>query len=150
MKLEDELKMKKFSSPFHRATLSIVFTGNWLTERISAVLKPHGLSEQQYNVLRILRGQHGKPINMQSIQERMLHSMSNATRLVEKLRIKGFVKRHICEENRRKVDIYITEKGMKLLADLDVVVKKNETLLFKNLNEKEAEQIGKLLDKMRE
>jgi DNA-binding MarR family transcriptional regulator len=149
MKLEDEIKMKKFNSPHHRAALSIIFPGNWLIEKTNAILKPHGLSDQQYNVLRILRGQNGKPINMQSVQERMLHTTSNATRLVEKLRIKGYVKRHICEENRRMVDIYITEKGLKLLADLDAIVKKNESLLFKNITEKEAEIIGKLLDKMR-
>ena len=149
MKLEEQLKIKKFTSAFHRAALGIIFTGNWLTEQTNSILKPHGLSEQQYNVLRILRGQHGKPINMQSVQERMLHPMSNTTRLVEKLRVKGLVKRHICEENRRMVEIFITEKGMKLLTDLDVLVKKNESAVFKTITESEALQIGKILEKIR-
>ena len=104
MKLEDELKMR-FKTPHDRALLSTVFTGVWLTDRFNRFLKQFGLSEQQFNVLRILRGQKGKPANLFLIQERMVHRMSNATRLVEKLRQKALVERVVCEEDRRKVEI---------------------------------------------
>lgn len=149
MKLEDELKMKKFVSAYQRANLNIIFTGFWLSDKFNAVLKPYGISEQQYNVLRILRGQNGKAINLLSVQERMIQKMSNATRLVEKLRKKGLVEREVCEQNRRQVDISITDKGLKLLEKIDIEIKEFESTLFKNIDEKDAQTIGDLLDKLR-
>ncbi len=149
MKLEDVLKMKKFESEYHRATLNIIYSGIWLLEQVNSVLKPYGLSDQQYNVLRILRGQKGKPANLFSIQERMIHPMSNATRLVEKLRLKGLVKREICEKNRRKVEITITKKGLDLLDEIQPAITKSENAMATQLSKKEAAQLADLLDKMR-
>ncbi len=149
MKLQDELKMKKFASEYHRASLNIMFTGFWLSEQFNEVLKPFAISEQQFNVLRILRGQNEKAINLLSVQERMIQKMSNATRLVEKLKKKGYVERKICEVNRRQVDISITDKGLQLLEELDAKVKLYEAKIFKNINEKEAKLIADLLDKLR-
>lgn len=149
MKLEDELKMEKFKSEYQRAFLNIMFTSYWLEDKHNDLFKSYDLSMQQYNVLRILRGQKGKPINLFSIQDRMIHKMSNATRLVEKLRLKGHVRRVTCEENRRKVEITITDKGLDLLEELEPKIKKAETDSFSNLSEKEANQLGRLLDKMR-
>lgn len=149
MKLEEELKMSKFPSPYHRASLNTIFTGAWLMERFNAVLKPFGISEQQYNVLRILRGQKGQPANLFTIQERMVHRMSNATRLVEKLRLKGFVERCTCEENRRKIEITITKAGLELLQKIEPQAKAHYKNITGNLTEKEAETVGRLLDKMR-
>lgn len=149
MKLEEELKMDKFRSDYQRTMLNILFTSYWMEEKANEVFKTFGISMQQYNVLRILRGQKGKPANLFLIQERMIHKMSNATRLVEKLRLKGYVKRITCEENRRKVEITITEKGLQLLEDIEPKIKKSETDTFSNLSEKEAVQLGRLLDKMR-
>lgn len=149
MKLEEELKMDKFRSEYQRTMLNILFTSYWMEEKANEVFKTFGISMQQYNVLRILRGQKGKPANLFLIQERMIHKMSNATRLVEKLRLKGYVKRITCEENRRKVEITITEKGLQLLEDIEPKMKKSETDTFSNLSEKEAVQLGRLLDKMR-
>jgi DNA-binding MarR family transcriptional regulator len=149
MKLEDELKMQKFQSPCQRATLNILFTAGWLAEKFNTVLKPYGISEQQYNVLRILRGQKGKTANLFMIQERMIHRMSNATRLVEKLRLKNYVKREVCEENRRMINIDITEKGLSVLEEIDLLNKDFETQLYRHLNIKEAIMIGDLLDKLR-
>lgn len=150
MKLEEELKMKSFENQYHRVALNIMFTGNWLMERVNTVLKPFGLSDQQYNVLRILRGQKGKPANLFMIQERMIHRMSNATRLVEKLRQKGLVERKICEENRRMVEITITNKGLKLLDKIQPQISTNNDLIKNKLTEREAILLADLLDKIRE
>lgn len=150
MKLEEELKMEKFKSEFQRAMLNIIFTAYWLEDRSAETFKGYGISMQQYNVLRILRGQKGKPANLFLIQDRMIHKMSNATRLVEKLRLKGYVKRVTCEENRRKVEITITDKGLQLLDELEPKIRKSEADTFSRLSEKDAAQLGRLLDKLRE
>ena len=149
MKIEDELKMKKFANAQDRAVLSIMFTGNWLTDRMNSLLKPWGISDQQYNVLRILKGQKGKPINLYKIRERMIHRMSNATRLVEKLRRKGFVHREICESNRRMVEIVITKEGLQVLNEINEVVKEHRKATNNKLSDEEATLIGDLLDKLR-
>ena len=149
MKLEEELKMKKFQSHYQRATLSIIFTAGWFSEKFHTLLKPYGISEQQYNVLRILRGQNGKSANLFMIQERMIHKMSNATRLVEKLRLKDLVNREICEENRRMINVDITEKGLRVLEEIDVLNIGFEAELYGHMSEKDASLIGDLLDKLR-
>ena len=149
MRLEEELKVIKFRSPFHRAGVNVIFTGAWMVDRMNLLLKPYGISEQQFNVLRILLRQKGKAANLCTIQEGMIHRMSNATRLVEKLRKKGLVNREICERNRRKVDITITRKGLKLLDEIDPMVSKFGSQTFKKLTKNEAQLLGELLDKMR-
>lgn len=150
MRLEDELKMPKFRSSFQKASLNLMFTGEWMMARVDTLLKPYDISSQQYNVLRILRGQQGKPINLYAIQERMLNRMSNATRLVEKLRLKGLVTRELCEHNRRKVEISITEKGLQLLDTLDPLMQQLEEDTFKNLSEEEAGRLSDTLDQIRD
>lgn len=149
MKLEDELRMEKFKTEQQRATLNILFTSTWISEKTNDCFKPFGVSQEQYNVLRILKGQKGKPANLSTIQERMIHRMSNATRLVEKLKLKGYVNRVICEDNRRKVEITITDKGMELLEQIDPKLVQTELTLFDNLSEKETKDIADLLDKLR-
>ncbi|NNC96138.1 MAG: MarR family transcriptional regulator [Chitinophagales bacterium] len=118
-------------------------------ENWNHMFREFDLSQQQYNVLRILRGQKGKAINLMDIQHRMIHKSSNTTRLVEKLRLKGFVDRIQCENNRRKVEISITKKGLKLLENIDPLLKSTENELFQNIMAKEAKQISDLLDKLR-
>lgn len=142
--------MEKFKSEFQRAMLNIMFTAYWLEDQSAEVFKSYGISMQQYNVLRILRGQKGKPANLFLIQDRMIHKMSNATRLVEKLRLKGYVKRVTCEENRRKVEITITDKGLHMLDEIEPKIRKSEADTFSSLTEKDAIQLGRLLDKLRE
>ncbi|QCR24807.1 MarR family transcriptional regulator [Pontibacter sp. SGAir0037] len=127
-----------------------MFTGEWLMAKIDSLLKPYDISSQQYNVLRILRGQHGKSINLFEIQERMLNRMSNSTRLVEKLRLKGLVTREQCEHNRRKVDIAITDKGMALLEQIDPIMMKMEHDIIGKLSEDDAELLSNQLDNLRE
>lgn len=125
-----------------------MFTGNWVQRNIAAQLRPFGLSLQQHNVLRILRGQYPDPCTLGMIQERMMDHMSNATRLVDKLLEKGLVERWQCQSNRRKVDIIITRKGLDLLAQTDVIVDGLKDT-YQSLTEEEATQLGKLLDKLR-
>ncbi|TXK45757.1 MarR family transcriptional regulator [Pontibacter qinzhouensis] len=149
MKLEDEIGMHTFRSPFQKAYLNILFTGNWLEARVESLIKPFGISPEQYNVLRILRGQQGKPINLFEVQERMLSRMSNATRLVEKLRLKELVTREVCVHNRRKVEISITPKGLRLLDKLDPLVEEQEKLLFEHIEATDVESLSQVLDKLR-
>lgn len=149
MRLEDELKTTAFKSAKHKAMLNVIFTGVWLSERTNRFLKQFDLSEQQFNVLRILRGQKGQPINMIDIQERMVHKMSNATRLVEKLRQKGLVQRVICENNRRKVEITITTDGLQLLADIDTKMASRPSPMDQ-LTDDEANELSRLLERLRD
>lgn len=149
MKLEEELKMKKFASAKARAGLNVVFTGAWITDRFNQLLRPFGISEQQYNVLRILRGQKGEPANLFTIQERMVHRMSNATRLVEKLRLKGYVERKICEENRRKIEVTITQKGLDLIDEIEPISIASNKELNSRMTKAEAELLGEVLDRIR-
>jgi len=150
MKLEQEIKMEHFRSPYQKAYLNIIFTANWMEAKTDALLKPYDISHQQYNVLRILRGQQGQAVNLYEVQERMLHKMSNATRLVEKLRLKGLLTREQCAVNRRKVEIAITPKGMELLARLDPLLEEQERSLFEHLSESQAEQLNNMLDQLRD
>ena len=149
MKLEEALKMERFASPQQKAMLEIIYTANWLLSSMASMLKPFGVSEQQFNVLRILRGSHPRPMNMQDIQGRMLTPTSNATRLVEKLRLKGYVERNLCEQNRRKVEIEITDEGLRFLERLDVELKAQQSVIQEQLTEADAEKISALLEHMR-
>jgi DNA-binding MarR family transcriptional regulator len=148
VRLEDEIKQKSFPSPYHRVVVNIMFTGNWVQKQLSAQLRPFGLSLQQHNVLRILRGQHPKPSTLGLIQERMLDRMSNATRLVDKLIEKGLVDRCQCPENRRKVDIVITRAGLDLLQQTDALLRQIPDQ-YAHLSAEEASMLSNLLDKMR-
>ncbi|MFI2743847.1 MarR family winged helix-turn-helix transcriptional regulator [Zhouia sp. PK063] len=148
MKIEDAIKSKNMSLG-SRTSINIMYTDNVIQEKSYEIFKNFDLSSQQYNVLRILRGQKGKPANLYTIQERMIHKMSNTTRLVDKLILKGLVSRIICEKNRRKVEITITEKGLELLNEMDTIVENNNKELIKNLTIEEAETLNFLLDKLR-
>ncbi|MEQ9439428.1 MAG: MarR family transcriptional regulator [Cyclobacteriaceae bacterium] len=148
MQLEEEIKQAKFSNPFHKAALNISFTANWLAGILLPIFKKHGISAEQFNVLRILKGQHPNPSPLQLITERMLNKMSNATRLVEKLRLKGFVTREICPENRRRVNILITEEGIALLNCINPEVEQAMQDL-NNLTEEEVKNLNQILDKIR-
>lgn len=136
-------------SPSKKVILNIAYTQNGLVEKMVAVLKPFDLSGEQFNVLRILRGQKGKPANMGLLQERMLAKTSNTTRLVDKLLAKELVTRKICPSNRRKMEIGITQKGLDLLTALDPVIKEYEEQFSKHMSSEELELLSALLDKFR-
>jgi DNA-binding MarR family transcriptional regulator len=112
-------------------------------------LKPYEISGEQYNVLRILRGQKGNPANMCAIQERMLAKTSNTTRLVDKLLLKELVTREVCPENRRKIEVLITPKGLNVLKELDPKVTGHEAFFSNNLNADEIMLLNQLLEKYR-
>lgn len=148
MKLEEEIAQRKFRNERHKVAVNILYTYGWLSALHSGIFKQHGITTQQFNVLRILRGQHPAPTTIKHIKLRMLDKMSDASRIVEKLRQKALVVRHISEHDRRHVDVFITKKGLKVLTDLD----KRDTE-FENhsakLSNKETVQLNMLLDKLR-
>jgi DNA-binding MarR family transcriptional regulator len=120
---------------------------NTITEAINKALKPHDVSAQQFNVLRILRGQKGKPANLSTINNRMVTKMSNTTRLVDKLLLKGYLNRVVCPSNRRKIEITITRKGQEALLKMDKAITAAEKELLKNFSDKELKQLNDLLNK---
>ncbi len=148
MEIEKELLQKAFRNNYHKAEVNLFFTYNWLYEHRSKILKQHGLTIQQFNILRILRGQHPKPATIKLLKERMIDKMSDASRIVEKLRTKQLVDRQICKNNRRNVDVYITQSGLDLLNNID---KRNNEMddFMSRLQSGEVEQLNYLLDKLR-
>ena len=148
MKLEDEIVQKKFRSEAHKLGVNIIYTFNWVDAFNQNHFKKYGITGQQFNLLRILRGQHPKPATIKLLKERMLDKMSDTSRIVEKLRLKGLVDRHICPSDRRNCDVLISSKGLDLLTEIDKEEKKLDDF-FCALNENEKKQLNDLLDKLR-
>lgn len=149
MKIEDITKTSGALSDSTRVILNIMYTDKIITESVSEILKPYDLSGEQYNVLRILRGQKGKPANMSVIQERMIAKTSNTTRLVDKLLLKELVTRNVCPDNRRKIEVLITSKGIEVLTELDPKILAHEKSFSNKLNAEELMQLNELLEKYR-
>jgi DNA-binding MarR family transcriptional regulator len=149
MKIEEEIKSTIPLDISKKIILNILYTQNVVTDKMNEILKPFDLSAEQYNVLRILRGQKGNPANMCVIQERMLAKTSNTTRLVDKLLLKELVTRNVCPENRRKIEVLVTQKGLDILTALDPKVKEHELSFSENLNSEELELLNQLLEKYR-
>jgi DNA-binding MarR family transcriptional regulator len=148
MSLEQDIKQERFHNEFEKVAVNILFTASWLYNINSSRLKPHAITPEQYNVLRILRGSHPKALMLADVTCRMIDKSSNATRLVEKLRQKGLLKREICESNRRQVDISITDRGLAVLKKIDVEAEAwIETL--KVISKPEAQELNRILDKLR-
>ncbi|MET0759974.1 MAG: MarR family transcriptional regulator [Flavobacterium sp.] len=149
MTIENIIKSNSPLAIPKKTVLNILYTQNIISDKFSELLKPYELSEEQFNVLRILRGQKGQPANMCLIQERMLAKTSNTTRLVDKLLLKEFVTREVCPNNRRKMEVQITQKGLNLLSELDPKVIEHELSFSNNLNSEELDQLNLLLEKFR-
>jgi DNA-binding MarR family transcriptional regulator len=149
MRIEDVIKTSIALDDSKKIILNVMFTQNVLIDKFNELLKPYDLSNEQYNVLRILRGQKGKPANMSVIQERMIAKNSNTTRLIDKLLLKELVTREVCPANRRKIEVLITEKGLLLLAKLDSKVIDHEKKFSDNLSKDEQIQLIELLEKYR-
>lgn len=148
MKLEEEIKQDKFQNEIQKLMINQLFTGKWISNIIAKHLKRFGLTSQQYNVLRILRGQKDKAISVNAISERMIDKMSNVSRLIDKLKEKKLVQRKINKLDRRQVDIEITETGLELVKK----IQSKEHEMFDQLaaiSENEAKQLNNLLDKLR-
>jgi DNA-binding MarR family transcriptional regulator len=148
MKLEDEISQKKFRNEAHKLGVNLIYTYNWLDGFQGKFFRDRGITGQQFNILRILRGQHPNPATIKLLKDRMLDKMSDASRIVEKLRVKGLVMRDISKYDRRHCDVMISDKGLELLSELD---RENDLLdaLFANLNDDEKKQLNDLLDKVR-
>ena len=148
MKLEDEIKQSKFRNEQHKLNVNIIYTYGWLSNLQSRLLSESGLTSNQFNILRILRGQHPKPATINLLKERMLDKMSDASRLVERLRAKGLVSRSLSSEDRRRVDVSITEKGLRVLSEIDKLDAKSDSV-FERLSPQEVKVLNDLLDKLR-
>ena len=148
MKLEEEIKQSKFKNEYHKLSVNIIYTANWLSHHHSRHCKKYDITSEQFNILRILRGQYPKTATVNLLIERMLNKMSNASRLVEKLRKKDLVERKINEADRRACDVIITKKGLSLLSELDKVEKELNKMIS-HLSEREVKTVNILLDKLR-
>jgi len=149
MTIEEVIKSTVKMDNAKKVILNIMYTQNVIQDHFSELMKPYDLSGEQYNVLRILRGQKGKPANMCVIQERMLAKTSNTTRLVDKLLLKDYVTRNVCPDNRRKIEVLITQKGLDILKELDPKVDEHEHLFANNISPEELELLNQLLEKYR-
>ncbi len=148
MGIEKDIHQNKFTSARQKAMINLLFTYGWTIEKIKNFLAREDITHQQYNILRILRGSHPQPLSTLQIRERMLDKMSDTSRIVDRLLIKGLVKKTTCSADKRLVDVTITEKGQKLLKKLDTGYD-HVTEIMSNLSEKEAETLSNLLDKLR-
>ncbi|MEZ4970073.1 MAG: MarR family transcriptional regulator [Flavobacteriaceae bacterium] len=147
MNVEKIIKTDKQIPIASRTLIHISLVEAKINEMMTAALKPQGVSLQQFNVLRILRGQKGKPANLSTLNERMVTKMSNTTRLVDKLILKDYVKRMVCPSNRRKVEINITPAGESALTLMDLAIKEAEEKLLENFSREELSTLNELLDK---
>lgn len=148
MSIEKDIHQNKFSSSKQKAMINLLFTYGWTIEKIKNFLAKEDVTHQQFNILRILRGSHPDPLSTLQIRERMLDKMSDTSRIVDRLVIKGLVKKVTCSQDKRLVDVTITEKGQKLLKRVDAE-SDHISEIMGNLSEKDAEQLSNLLDKLR-
>lgn len=148
MGLENDIQQFKFRNEFQKAMINLTYTHNWLTERFKQLMDRYDLTEQQFNILRILRGA-GTPLSTLQIRERMLDKMSDTSRIVDRLIVKNVVKKTTCARDKRLVDVVITPKGLTLLAEIDTHSHELDGILA-GLTEFEAQTLNVLLDKLRE
>ena len=148
MRLEDEISQEQFINEHHKTLVNLIYTHSFLINQMSGFFKSQGITRQQYNVLRILRGQHPEAANLNLIKERMLDKMSDASRIVERLRIKKLINRKKSRSDRREVEISINKHGLALLESMDEEIKQVYTL-FDGLSDQELKTLNQLLDKFR-
>lgn len=148
MRIEDILHTSRSLSDSKKTVVNLLYTTNLVAYKLNEVLKPQEVSLEQFNVLRILRGQSGVT-TLANIQARMITKMSNTTRLIDKLVLKGFVKKEINPENKRKLNLSITDSGLNVLIKLDDLINQIEIDIISNLNKKETRELNKLLEKIR-
>ena len=149
MRIEDEIKQTHFQDEHQKAIINLIYTAGWLQLRQACAFKQFALTSPQFNILRILRGQHPQPATVALLIERMLDKTSNASRIVDRLEEKKLVTRTVCPSNRRAVDIRITPAGLELLDQIDASGVM-QAAAHASLSEAEAQQLNELLNKMRE
>jgi len=148
MEIEKEIYNRKFENSHQKVVVNLLYTYGWITNLLRLSLNKHNLTLQQYNILRILRGQYPNPATINILKERMLDKMSDASRIVERLVQKDLVKRCVSNKDRRAVDILISQKGLEILQKLDNEISLKD-MLSNSLSEEEAIALSGLLDKMR-
>lgn len=147
--LEEEVKVAKFRNGRHRLLVNLMYTTNWVTGVMQDVFKSYGITNQQYNILRILRGSNPTPCTIQTLKDRMLDKQPDVSRLVDRLQSKGLLGRTVNPDDRRKMNVVITEAGLDLLAEMDPAVNKFEEL-FSSLADNEVDSLNTLLDQVRD
>ena len=147
MSLENDLNQKTFRNEYQKGVINLIYTYNWLNEKMKSFFEKEDITSQQFNILRILRGA-GVPISTLQIRERMLDKMSDTSRIVDRLVLKGLAKENICKNDKRLVDVSISTKGQKLLEKIDAYESKMDAIIG-NLSQAEAKTLNNLLDKIR-
>jgi len=148
MQIDEEIKTRKFEDNYHKVIINVAYTSGWLNNLLRCQFERYNLTQQQFNILRILRGQFPNPCTINLLKERMLDKMSDASRIVDRLEQKGLVSRCTNKRDRRSVDIRISETGMDILKKMDAEFKASD-FLKNNLTEEEAGLLSDLLDKLR-
>lgn len=147
MTLEKDINQHVFRNEYQKSVLNLIYTFNWMNEKLNKRFEPFEITQQQFNILRILRGA-GKPLSTMQIRQRMLDKMSDTSRIVDRLIIKELVKKSVSREDRRLVDVQLTDKGKKLLQQMDSLNVEMDAV-FRNLSPEEAGKLNELLDKIR-
>src|SRR5436189_1235341 len=147
MGIDEDIHQAKFRNEYQKAAINLIYTYGWVTEKTKELFSAEDITPQQFNILRILRGSHPQPLSTLQIRERMLDKMSDTSRIVDRLIAKGLVKKAISKNDRRLVDIMITEKGKKMLERLDQRQEEMDNIIG-NLSKKEATLLSELLDKI--
>jgi DNA-binding MarR family transcriptional regulator len=148
MTIEEAIKQPKFTNEYHKLMVNLLYTASWVDVKHQQFMKTYGITVQQFNVLRILRGQKGNPLSINCLIERMIDKSSNASRIVDKLEQKGYVLRTVCPNDRRQVEVRITEEGLAFIGQLDEPVKSLQQYA-QCLSEEEAQIMNGFLDKIR-
>ncbi len=148
MGIEEDIQQQKFRNAHQKAAINLIYTLSWMKDRTKTIFETEDITSQQFNILRILRGSFPQPLSTLQIRERMLEKMSDTSRIVDRLIAKGLVKKLTCKNDRRLVDVVITDKGKKMLERLDTKQDEIDSVLG-NLSEKDANILSELLDKVR-
>ncbi|HLF64698.1 MAG TPA: MarR family transcriptional regulator [Saprospiraceae bacterium] len=149
MRIEDAIQQQVFDSMRSKTTINILYTASWFTNALTRILKPFGISWQQFNILRILRGQQGKPASLRLVSDRMIDQMSNTSRLIDKLVDKGLVERRECPNDRRQVDLLVTAEGERVVKEAYEVIDQNMQGRFEHISDQKLKQLNDLLDELR-
>ena len=148
MSLEQEIKQSKFRNERHKSIVNIVYTYNWIMDYTKSFLDSEDITPQQFNILRILRGSYPQPLSTLQIRERMLDKMSDTSRIVDRLILKGYASKKTCNKDKRLVDVSISDKGKKILEKLDERSDEMEAVVSE-LSDADLKLLNKLLDKVR-
>lgn len=149
MTIDQAIKQSKFASPTHKAVVNVIYTAGWLHDLQAPIFRKHGFQAQHFNVMRIVRGRHPEPVSPKEIIAVMLDKKRDLTRLLDKLQSLELVDRRPCPDNRRRMEVRLTEKGLAVLTELNAEVERTFFGRFGHLDAEEAEELSRLLDRLR-